>query len=142
MDGKRGVDMQVRKGSTSQNTQQIFSAGGALDPCTPSHLEPNLCARNRVFPNEKLNETGNFPALARGGPWVLYTVNIKEFVQNLDAARIHHAKLPGICGLSAGQLSGICGLRVFRVLKNRVLEPCFVPSKTVCFVIYFCIHFW
>ena len=73
MDGKRGVDMQVRKGSASQNAQQIFSAGGALDACTPSHLEPNLCARNHVFPNEKLNETGTFPALARGGPWVLYT---------------------------------------------------------------------
>ena len=101
MDGKRGVDMQVRKGSTSQNAQQIFSAGGALDACTPSHLEPNLCARNHVFPNEKLNETGNNPALARGGPWVLYTENIKEFVQNPDAARIQHVLLPGICGLSA-----------------------------------------
>ena len=102
MDGKGGVDMQVRKESTSQNAQQIFSAGGALDACTPSHLEPNLCARTHVFPNEKLNETGNNPALARGGPWVLYTENIKEFVQNPDAARIHHVLLPGICGLSAG----------------------------------------
>ena len=142
MDGKRGVDMQVRKGSASQNAQQIFSAGGALDACTPSHLEPNLCARNHVFLNEKLNETGTFPALARGGPWVLYTENIKEFVPNPDAARIHHAKVPGICGLSAGKVPGICGLRVFRVLKNRVLEPCSVSSKTVCFVIYFCMHFW
>ena len=118
MDGKRGVDMQVRKGSASQNAHQIFSAGGALDACTPSHLEPNLCARNHVFPNEKLNETGTFPALARGGPWVLYTENIKEFVPNPDAARIHHAKVPGICGL-----------RVFRVLKNSVCNRVSCPQK-------------
>ena len=121
MDGKRGVDMQVRKGSASQNAQQIFSAGGALDACTPSHLEPNLCARNHVFPNEKLNETGTFPALARGGPWVLYTENIKEFVQNPDAARIHQAFLTR--NMRVARFS--CPQKPCFGIVLRVLNPCF-----------------
>ena len=129
MDGKRGVDMQVRKGSASQNAQQIFSAGGALDGCTPSNLEPKLCARNPVFPNKNLNETGKFPALGCGGPWVLYTQNIKEFVQNLDAARIRQASYPEYAGAAQETYPEYAGCAFFvsskTVFWNRV--PC--PQK-------------
>ena len=125
------------KGRPAKRSNTSSAPEGTLNARTPTILEPKLCARNPVFPNKHLNETGKFPALGCGGPWVLYTQNIKEFVQNPDAARIHHAFLTRNMRVQRRKLTRnmrvarfLCPQKpcfgtVFRVLKNRVFRDLF-----------------